>query len=253
MSGEAGQGLRAAGTPPAAVRLDVAVVRALLAAQHPDLAALALRAVAAGWDNATFRLGQDLAVRLPRRAVAATLMEHEQRWLRGLARRLSCPSPPRCAPAVPGPATRGAGVWSHGCPASRRPRPAGSRRGHHLRTVPAGSAPAPAQVPTNPCRGVPLRTRAPAVGARINRLRHSVGVDGAQLRRAWHRALDALPTEAPVWTHGDLHPRNVLFHRGRLSAVIDWGNLAQGDPGAGLAGDPRLAAVGRRTLARIGG
>ncbi len=118
MSGEAGQGLRAAGTPPAAVRLDVAVVRALLAAQHPDLAALALRAVAAGWDNATFRLGQDLAVRLPRRAVAATLMEHEQRWLRGLARRLPCPSPPRCAPAVPGPATRGAGVWSHGCPAS---------------------------------------------------------------------------------------------------------------------------------------
>ena len=40
---------------------------------------------------------------------------------------------------------------------------------------------------------------------------------------------------APTWIHADLHPRNVLVHEGRLSAVIDWGDLAQGDRAADLA------------------
>jgi aminoglycoside phosphotransferase (APT) family kinase protein len=33
-----------------------------------------------------------------------------------------------------------------------------------------------------------------------------------------------------VWTHGDLLPPNLLVQRGRLSAVIDFGNVGVGDP-----------------------
>ncbi len=56
------------GTPAAGYAIDGALVAGLLAEQHPDLAHLPLRAIDAGWDNALFRLGDQLAVRLPRRA-----------------------------------------------------------------------------------------------------------------------------------------------------------------------------------------
>ena len=38
-----------------------------------------------------------------------------------------------------------------------------------------------------------------------------------------------------VWIHGDLHPRNVLVNHGRLSAVLDWGDVTAGDAAADLA------------------
>ncbi|NNJ63454.1 MAG: phosphotransferase, partial [Dactylosporangium sp.] len=61
------------------------MVRDLLRTQHPDLADLPLAHAATGWDNTTFRLGDTLAVRLPRITAAATLIEREQRWLPTLA------------------------------------------------------------------------------------------------------------------------------------------------------------------------
>jgi hypothetical protein len=47
--------------------VDTGLVRRLLAAQHSELAGPPLRPVpSAGTDNALFRLGEDLVVRLPR-------------------------------------------------------------------------------------------------------------------------------------------------------------------------------------------
>ncbi len=47
---------------------------------------------------------------------------------------------------------------------------------------------------------------------------------------------ESLPpfTGRPVWTHGDLHPLNLLTHNGALTAVIDWGSLGAGDPARDL-------------------
>ncbi len=75
----------------------------LLADQHPDLAHMPLRAIEAGWDNAMFRLGDHLAVRLPRRAAAAALIDHEQTWLPRLAAQLllQAPVPYRTGAASP--------------------------------------------------------------------------------------------------------------------------------------------------------
>ncbi len=58
-------------TPAAEVAIDAPLVCALLREQHPDLADLPLTACHAGWDNQVYRLGDALAVRLPRRAAAA--------------------------------------------------------------------------------------------------------------------------------------------------------------------------------------
>lgn len=79
--------------PAAEIDIDDGLVRRLLADQHPDLAALPLTPVANGWDNAIFRLGADLAVRLPRRQLAADLVVNEQRWLPEVG----------LTPAAPGP------------------------------------------------------------------------------------------------------------------------------------------------------
>lgn len=45
------------GTPASDHEIDAALVRALLAEQHPDLAELEIAPAATGWDNAMFRLG----------------------------------------------------------------------------------------------------------------------------------------------------------------------------------------------------
>ena len=51
----------------------------------------------------------------------------------------------------------------------------------------------------------------------------------------WHRALDAPVIKQRLWIHGDLHPLNVLVKDGRLAALIDWGDMAGGDPATDLA------------------
>ena len=68
--------------------INASLVRTLLAHQCPQLAGGTLVDVGYGWDNHIFRLGRDLAVRLPRRAASAPLIEHEQLWLPLLAPRL---------------------------------------------------------------------------------------------------------------------------------------------------------------------
>src|SRR6516164_9130358 len=79
--------------PPSEVAIDEALVRALLVEQHPDLAGLRITSTSAGWDNHLFRLGDHLAVRLPRRGLASDLILHEQQWLPKLGPRLPLPIP----------------------------------------------------------------------------------------------------------------------------------------------------------------
>ena len=76
------------GTPAAEVEVDEHQARQLLAAQHPDFAHLKVVSIASGWDNCMLRLGDELALRFPRRKLAAQLMKHEQRWLPQLKDRL---------------------------------------------------------------------------------------------------------------------------------------------------------------------
>ena len=85
---------RSRGRPPPEVDLGVAVVRRLLAAQFPQWTDLPLRHVqSAGWDNEIFRLGGELAVRLPRRAMGAEQVGRLLRWLPAVASNLTLPIP----------------------------------------------------------------------------------------------------------------------------------------------------------------
>lgn len=225
-------------TPVAEVDVSVELVRRLLGDQHPDLAGLPLAELANGWDNVLFRLGDELVVRMPRRTAAAELVRHEQRWLSHLAPRLPLPVP---APVRIG--RPGAGypwTWSivpllPGDIAARTPPANLAAAADQLgRFVGALHAPAPTEHPVSLVRGVPLAARDAATRARLERL---VGtIDHAAALRCWEDALAAPPwTDAPRWLHGDLHPANVLVCDGRISAVIDFGDITAGDPATDLA------------------
>ena len=158
-------------TPAAEVDVSVDLVRRLLREQHPDLADRPIAVLANGWDNLMCRLEPDLVVRLPRRAVAARLVEHEQRWLPGLAPRLPLPVP---APVRVGrPADDFPWSWSvvpllPGEIAARcAPDDVSAAAGLLGRFLAALHVPAPSGFPVSPVRGVALAARDEMTTARL--------------------------------------------------------------------------------------
>ena len=224
--------------PRAEVDVSADLVRALLAAQQPDLAHLPVRVLANGWDNLLCRLGDELIVRLPRRAQAATLVAHEQKWLPALVPQLTLPIP---APIRVGePSADYPWRWSivpflPGQPAAFEP-PADSAEAAVVLAEFLASlhTPADPDAPINPYRGVPLAVRSEVFTEAVSLL--SGSIDTAAVTAAWASALAAPGWHGPpVWLHGDLHPANILVDDGCISAVIDFGDITAGDPAADLA------------------
>jgi aminoglycoside phosphotransferase (APT) family kinase protein len=199
---------------------------------------LPLRKVGEGWDNILFRLGDDFAVRAPRREASATLIEHEQRWLPELSRRLPLPIPVPLRVGRPGcefPWRWSVVPWLPGHSAlvapPQDPAATAVTLGRFLRVLHRA---APENAPHNPWRGVLLAARAKTLQEHLGRL--DGHVDRGAARRLWERAVSTPPWPGPpVWIHGDLHPGNLLVSGGRLSGVIDFGDLTAGDPATDLS------------------
>lgn len=213
-------------------------VRQLLADQHPDLAGLPVEVLANGWDNFMCRLGDALVIRLPRRSAAAKLVEHEQRWLPVLAPRLPLRIPAHVRAGLPGlgyPWRWSVVPFLPGEMAAVTP-PASA----HDAAVSLGGflgalhRPAPAGAPANPFRGIPIRQREQLLRQHLSLLGGLA--DEPAVLRAWEAAATAPAWDgAPVWLHGDLHPANILVSEGRVSAIIDFGDLTAGDPAGDLS------------------
>jgi len=207
--------------PAAEVDLSTPLVRTLVAEQHPDLAHLPVELLTNGWDNAIFRLGDSLVVRMPRRQMGARILLNEQRWLPVLAPRLPLPVPAPVRTGLPGHGYPWA--WSvvpflPGEPASGTvfdPREAAVAVGGFL-----GALHVPERAPT--C---------------ADNLRILDGqVDRAAVLPVWDAALAAPRWDtSPVWLHGDPHPANILVRDGRVSGVIDFGDITAGDPASDLS------------------
>lgn len=217
--------------------IDAPLVQRLIARQFPEWAELPVeRLESAGTENAMFRLGGELVVRMPRHPRAVGAIEHEQRWLSLLG--------PRLPVAVPEPLGRGrAGeefpwCWSvYGWLDGRNPdvdaldSPETLAREladfiRALRRVDAGNGPAH-------YRAVPLSARDTATRAALAQLTSEV--DTEAVTGLWEQAMRAPEHMGPaLWAHGDLSPGNVLVTEGRLSAVIDFGCTGVGDPAVDL-------------------
>jgi aminoglycoside phosphotransferase (APT) family kinase protein len=214
-------------------RIDGSLVRRLLAEQFPEWAELPLKRVeSAGTVNALYRLGDHLAVRLPRIAAAADDAAKEHAWL------------PRLAPALPFPVPEvlGLGVPTADFPwhwAVLRwldgdlPVP-GTLTDPYALAADLGSFVAALRgvdLPGGPTayRGTPLATVDCETRAAIADLRGVI--DTRVATAAWEEALAAPSwTGSPRWLHSDLMPMNLLISGGRLTAVLDFGTLGTGDP-----------------------
>jgi aminoglycoside phosphotransferase (APT) family kinase protein len=227
------------GIPPAEVAIDEQLVRGLLRSQHPDLAGLPLRHVATGWDNVTYRLGDQLAVRLPRIQGAAALITLEQTWLPWLAGHLPVAVPVPVRHGLPGagfPWPWSIVPWIAGRTADREPLDAAQAGvfGRFLRSL---HRPAPPGFPRNDYRGIPLAGLSETVEQRLAAFSGSgagLAAQAAAIRDRWQDAVAAPADAAETCIHGDLHPRNLVVSQGALVAVLDWGDMTAGDPAADL-------------------
>jgi aminoglycoside phosphotransferase (APT) family kinase protein len=224
--------------PAAEITIDVDLVRRLLLEQHPDLADLPLTQIGEGWDNAVFRLGDELAIRLPRRSATAALMQNEQRWLPTLAPRLPLPVPTPVRVGRPGsgfPWAWSIVRWFPGVASFIAPpldlRATAIALGGFLRAL---HQPAPAEAPQNPWRSIPLDARTARLHEHLDQLHDTVNRE--RILALWDR-LVVTPRwpGPPLWIHGDLHPGNLLLADGRLTAVLDFGDLTSGDPATDLS------------------
>lgn len=228
---------------PDEIHSDEALVHALLVSQFPHWADLPIvQFTHTGTDNAMYRLGDQLVARLPRRPNAAIQLAKEQAWLPRIAPHLPVAVP---LPLVSGlPSDDFPWAWSV-CEWLPGECPVGGQVAHPislatdladfiktLRDVDPTGGPAPGH--HNFWRGVPLAVRDRHTRRAFSDVADEF--DPTQLTAIWESALDA-PTwnDPPTWIHGDLSAGNLLLNDNRLSAVIDFGGLALGDPASDLA------------------
>jgi aminoglycoside phosphotransferase (APT) family kinase protein len=210
--------------------LDIAeeLVRRLLAGQFPHWADLPLvRVEPVGTDNAVFRLGDDLSVRLPRRDGPTEPGGKELEWLPRLAPALPLDVPVPVAqghPAEEYPWYWDVHKWVDGETVPVEDIDAMQAARDVARFVAALQKVDPAYAPRG--RGIALSDRNEEIRYWLAKYRADPVV-----RIEWERALAAPAWEGPpVWHHGDLDVRNWLVRDGRITGVIDWASMGVGDP-----------------------
>ena len=223
------------------VNIDTLLVRRLVATQFPQWADLPVRPVQFdGWDNRTFRLGDDMSVRLPSAEGYASQVAKEHRWLPQLAPHLPLPIP------VP---------LALGAPAEGYPWPWSVRRwleGEIATVAAIADRPQFARALAEfllALQGIDA-TGGPPAGLHNNFRGGSLAVYDGETRQAlaaleglidtgaaaavWTAALAATWRGWPVWVHGDMAAGNLLVKGRQLSAVIDFGSSGVGDPASDL-------------------
>jgi len=240
------------------VTLDLA--RRLVAAQFPQWSDLPVTAVELpGWDNTTFRLSEDMSVRLPGSDSYALQVDKEHRWLPFLGERLPVP--------IPVPLARGEPAadfchpwsvyrWLPGRPAAVADvgdlRRLASDLAAFLRalySIEPDGGPPPGEY--NFERGAHVSVYDAEARRAIDELGDQI--DGRLALETWEAALSSQWSGPPVWVHGDVAASNLLIQNGRLAAVIDFGCCAVGDPACDLViawtfFDPASRVMFRRSI-----
>jgi aminoglycoside phosphotransferase (APT) family kinase protein len=237
------------------VDTDPSLVERLLAAQFPHWAALPIEPVeSAGTEHAIYRLGDDMAVRLPRLDSAVAKVEKEQHWLPRLGPLLPLAIPVPLAKGRPGegfPWHWSVYRWIAGEHATldqlADPVRAAVTLAEFLTALQRIDTSGGPLVVDQRLRGVPLAMRDGFTRRSIASL--SDGIDTEAATALWDASLGVSEwNRAPVWFHGDVLSGNLLFARGDLCAVIDFAGLGVGDPACDLmiawglfSGDSRQA------------
>jgi len=219
-----------------------ALVSKLIAEQFPEWQSLPIKAVSSsGWDNRTFHLGSEMLIRMPSSADYAGQVEKEQAWLPKLAPHLPLPIP---LPLAMGQACAlypwkwSINRWLPGETAAVSPisdlAPFANDLALFLKALQGISTiGGPMAGPHSFYRGGDLAVYDAETRHAINVLKHDIDVQTATA--IWEQAISSSWQKPPVWVHGDVSVGNLLLSQGKLSAVIDFGQLAIGDPACDLA------------------
>jgi aminoglycoside phosphotransferase (APT) family kinase protein len=216
------------------VPIDSELVTRLLRDQFPEWSDLPLARVESGGTvNAIYRLGPEMAIRLPLAEWGIESLHREFVWAPRLA--------PHLPLEVPRPLVRGEAGHGYPFPWSIHrwieghialPEHLGDAALAALDVagfVRALQAVDTAGAPANTHRGGPLAAANVATRAAIEACEGLI--ETAAVLKIWERALGAPPWDRPaVWTHGDLWYSNLLVVGGRVTAVLDFGGAGAGDP-----------------------
>lgn len=221
-------------------KITTTTVERLIASQFPRWSGLPIKAVEpGGWDHRTFRLGNELVVRLPSAERYALQIDKEQRWLPEIAPFLPFAIPTPVALGQPGdeyPWRWSILRWMPGEPTRSsdcgRTSFAEALAVFLIALQVIGTASAPPAGEHNFHRGGALAVYDEQVRAALARL--TVAHNAASFAEIWDTALSTTWQFPDVWVHGDVAPVNLILENRRLSAVIDWGNCAIGDPACDL-------------------
>jgi aminoglycoside phosphotransferase (APT) family kinase protein len=221
--------------------IDAQLVRRLVLTQFPRWKDLPVTPVEVdGWDNRTYRLGDEMSVRLPTAQAYEPAVDKEHRWLPILAPDLPVEIPVPVAKGAPGegyPYSWAVRRWLDGETAwpdriGDLPRFAVSVAEFIRALQRIDAAHGPHAGAHSFYRGAP-----PAHYDHETRRALSVlegRIDTVSASEVWDAALAATWDGEPVWFHGDIAPGNLLLREGDLAAVIDFGTSGVGDPACDL-------------------
>ncbi len=218
-----------------------AVAARLVASQFPQWASLPVKPVKLnGWDNTTFRLGDEFSVRLPIHDAYVPQVEKEHRWLPILARHLPLPIPEPVAMGEPGdgfPRPWSIYRWIGGDTArvdriASLTTFAADLAGFLTALYAIDASGGPPAGAHSFFRGGPLDSYDAQSREAIRLLERELDADAAT--EVWEAALSSTWDRPPVWVHGDVAASNLLLAEGTLRAVIDFGCAAVGDPACDL-------------------
>ncbi len=221
-------------------KINAILAKNLINEQFPQWADLAIKEVKIqGWDNRTFRLGNDMLIRLPSAARYADKVEKEQQWLPKLAPHLTLQISKPIAMGKPSdkyPWHWSIYQWLPGTSANQveLDEKELSRIAHQLANflhesqgVDTEYGPKPGE--HNFYRGGNVAVYDIETKDAIQKCNDII--DAKTVAAVWQQALASTWQKDPVWIHGDLSSGNMLLNdENELTAIIDFGGMAIGDP-----------------------
>ena len=217
--------------------VDETLARRLLADQFPELALDSLSLAGEGWDNTAWLVDQRWLFRFPRREIALDGVGRELRVLPLLAPQLPLPVPEPLFVGAAGPAFPWPFFGAAVIPGRELAEAQLDDRGRAALARPLGvflralhAADVAVELPVDPLRRADMGFRVPLARSRLEEL----GVAATGAEDVLDAALELPPPERVTLVHGDLHLRHAFVEDGRLSGVIDWGDVCRADPAIDL-------------------
>ncbi len=225
------------------MHINTTLAKKLISSQFSQWVDLKINSVEfSGHDNRTFRLGDEMLIRLPSAEIYAAKVAIEQKWLPQLAPHLSLKIPQPVAlgkPTTDYPYPWSIYRWIEGDSANNLMiddltlQKIASQLAaflNELHKVDITDSPMPGA--HNFFRGAHPKFYDSEARSAIKKLENFIDF-GAAIS-LWEKSLNSEWKKNPIWIHGDLSSGNILIKNDQLTAVIDFGGMAIGDPACDL-------------------